>query len=88
MKLNGEFFAKRRVPASFCLAKKFGEIDPWWLLYPLPSLTSYSNLNTFENLLPNYLFKNFPKFVENSVETVKFIGNILILDLETAKHTQ
>ncbi len=31
VKLNGEFFAKRRAPVSFCLAKKFGEIDPWSL---------------------------------------------------------
>jgi hypothetical protein len=28
VKLNGEFFAKRRAPASFRLAKKFGEINP------------------------------------------------------------
>jgi hypothetical protein len=25
MKLNGEFFTERRMLASFCLAKKFGE---------------------------------------------------------------
>ncbi len=29
MKLNGEFFAKHCAPATFCSAKKFGEIDPW-----------------------------------------------------------
>jgi hypothetical protein len=29
VKLNGEFFAKFFVPASFCLAKKLGEINPW-----------------------------------------------------------
>jgi hypothetical protein len=28
VKLKNEFFAKRRAPATFCLAKKFGEIDP------------------------------------------------------------
>jgi hypothetical protein len=28
MKLNIKFFAKRRSPATFRLAKKFGEIDP------------------------------------------------------------
>ncbi len=28
MKLNGNFFGKHCVPATFCLAKKFGEIDP------------------------------------------------------------
>jgi hypothetical protein len=28
MKMNFEFFAKRRLPATFCLAKKIGEIDP------------------------------------------------------------
>jgi hypothetical protein len=28
VKLNGEYFAKRRAPASFCLAKKFGKIGP------------------------------------------------------------
>jgi hypothetical protein len=27
VKLSGEFFAKRRAPVSFRLAKKFGEID-------------------------------------------------------------
>jgi hypothetical protein len=30
VKLNGEFFAECQMLASFCLAKKFGEIDPWW----------------------------------------------------------
>jgi hypothetical protein len=29
VKLNSEFFTKRRAPASFRLAKNFGEIDPW-----------------------------------------------------------
>jgi hypothetical protein len=28
VKLNSDFFAKRRAPATFYLAKKFGEIDP------------------------------------------------------------
>jgi hypothetical protein len=28
VKLNGEYFAKHGAPASFRLAKKFGEIDP------------------------------------------------------------
>ncbi len=31
MKLNGEFFAKHCAPAAFCLAKKFGQIDPYLL---------------------------------------------------------
>jgi hypothetical protein len=30
MKLNCNFFAKHRLPATFRLAKKFGEIDPLW----------------------------------------------------------
>jgi len=30
VKLNFEFFAKRRSLATFCLAKKFGEINPKW----------------------------------------------------------
>ncbi len=29
MKSNGEFFTERFSPATFCLAKKFVEIDPW-----------------------------------------------------------
>jgi hypothetical protein len=29
VKLNGDFFARRHAPATFCSAKKFGEIDPW-----------------------------------------------------------
>jgi len=28
VKLSGNFFAKRCAPATFCLAKKFGEIYP------------------------------------------------------------
>jgi len=28
VKLNSKFFAKRCVPGTFCLAKKFGDIDP------------------------------------------------------------
>jgi hypothetical protein len=43
VKLNGEFFAKRRAPASFRLAKKFGEIAPGGVrkkvLYGLLSLS-------------------------------------------------
>ncbi len=29
VKWKGKYFAKRRSPASFRLAKKFDEIDPW-----------------------------------------------------------
>jgi hypothetical protein len=30
VKLNSEFFTERCAPATFRLAKKFGEIDPRW----------------------------------------------------------
>jgi hypothetical protein len=33
VKLNSKFFAKHRALASFRLAKKFGEIDPWKKVY-------------------------------------------------------
>jgi hypothetical protein len=44
MKLNGEFFAKRRLLAAFGLAKKIDEIDPWCNFFKLCSVIIPSTL--------------------------------------------
>jgi hypothetical protein len=54
VKLNDNFFAKRRAISSFSLAKKYGEIDPW-----LSFSSDFLNLQSDSSKIKEFLIKSY-----------------------------